>query len=275
MHVQGDQILLEEAKPQQHHVVGGPPWLEPLLSANFFAPCSTHASETSKAECNQFCLECVGSTAFCPSCLPSIHKHHPVIQIRRSSYHDVIRVAEIQRALDLSGIQTYIINSARVVFIRGRPQPRQGKGVTNNCHICGRSLLDTFRYCSLGCKLAGIKKYGDMTFLPQPKSSKGAEDPSGLRHRSKAMLVLPHSEQVDSFRPSHDYINSKVVYYNNDQCEKRLAHTRPTLHHQQTPNLLYNLIPPPQAPLTLHRNPKRRKGIPRRAPMGLCYQNSL
>ncbi|KAK7277455.1 hypothetical protein RJT34_22468 [Clitoria ternatea] len=139
-----------------------PRWLEPLLSTPFFKICRIHG-DAGRSECNMFCLDCYGD-AFCFYCCSSRHKDHQVIQIRRSSYHDVVRVAEIQKMLDISGVQTYVINSARVLFLNERPQPKSGKGVAHICEICGRSLLDPFRFCSLGCKLVGIKRNGDASF---------------------------------------------------------------------------------------------------------------
>jgi hypothetical protein len=56
----------------------------------------------------------------------------------------------------LSGIQHYVINGAKVLFLRPRPQPRPPKGVVApaRCAVDGRQLMDAHStYCSLRCKL--------------------------------------------------------------------------------------------------------------------------
>ncbi|KAL6138484.1 hypothetical protein ACLB2K_063766 [Fragaria x ananassa] len=149
-----------------------PPWLEELLTSSFFTICRTHG-DAARSECNMFCLDC-GGDAFCFYCRSSRHKDHQVIQIRRSSYHDVVRVSEIQKVLDISGVQTYVINSARVLFLNERPQPKAGiKGVPHICEICSRGLLDPFRFCSLGCKLVGINRNGDANFTLEARNEEG------------------------------------------------------------------------------------------------------
>ncbi|KAL5982315.1 hypothetical protein ACLOJK_016386 [Asimina triloba] len=202
-----------------------PAWLKSLLGTTFFTPCKFH-SDSFKNECNMYCLVCMNG-GLCSSCLVS-HRDHHVIQIRRSSYHDVIRVSEIQRVLDISGVQTYVINSAKVVFLNERPQPRPGKGGVNSCKVCDRSLLDSFSFCSLGCKLAA-----------------GCAS-SPARHRRKAMAEQSSPDSHDSWPPSHP---------RNGEKSSQLC-----------------ISPPPTPPpgIVNYRTVNRRKGIPHRAPMGIC-----
>ncbi|KAJ1274774.1 hypothetical protein BS78_05G087200 [Paspalum vaginatum] len=115
-----------------------PSWLELLLATKFFTTCTNHLL-ASRNECNLFCTNC-----------------------KAPPYECVI----IEDILDISDVQTYIINSARVVFLNERPQQcgsrvsicRGPSSPAHNCEIYGRTLLDAFFFCSLGCNLMGIKE---------------------------------------------------------------------------------------------------------------------
>ncbi|KAH1210695.1 hypothetical protein GmHk_15G044945 [Glycine max] len=77
----------------------------------FFVQCKVH-TDFHKSECNTYCSDCMNG-ALCSACLAS-HREHKAIQTRRSSYHDAMRVSEIQKILDITGVQTYTITCAKI-----------------------------------------------------------------------------------------------------------------------------------------------------------------
>lgn len=95
------------------------------------------------------------SMGYCTYC-PQRASKPRLLQIRRSTYHEVVKAADVSRLADVSGIQHYVINGAKVLFLRPRPQPRPPKGVVApaRCAVDGRQLMDAHSsYCSLRCKL--------------------------------------------------------------------------------------------------------------------------
>ncbi|CAO2837995.1 unnamed protein product [Amaranthus hypochondriacus] len=248
MGILNQEPTIREIKPKNRRIMGGggpddedfnrwPPWLKPLLREKFFVQCQIHA-DSRKTECNMYCLDCMNAS-LCSLCLLH-HRHHRVIQIRRSSYHDVIRVCEIQKVVDISGIQTYIINSARVVFLNERPQPRPGKGVTNTCQVCERSLLDSFRFCSLGCKIIGTSK--------------------NFHNKKKMKRAMDRSDSEDSYS-STSTTTTTSHHRHHRKKEKELMDK----YNKGVPSFTPSTPPPTCAN---YRTAKRRKGIPHRAPFG-------
>ncbi|XP_035551082.1 uncharacterized protein LOC118349671 isoform X1 [Juglans regia] len=231
-----------------------PSWLESLLSTDFFSVCSNHKN-ASRSECNMFCLDCHNHDAFCFYCRSTRHRDHLVIQIRRSSYHDVVRVAEIEKVLDITGVQTYVINSARVLFLNERPQPKiTGKGSSHLCEVCKRSLLDPFRFCSLGCKLVGIKKKGDSSFNLSMNNDHEIKGSGERMPRRFFPVKEDDDEEHDELREGRRMIQLQ------DMIRYRSSMSHPADHHHQHDNL------PTISNVVVSR--RRRKGIPRRAPLG-------
>lgn len=76
------------------------------------------------------------------------------MQVRRYVYCDVVRAMDIGPHIDTCGVQCYIINQAKVMFLNPRPQSKPGKaGAPDTCRTCRRHLRDGFSYCSLACKV--------------------------------------------------------------------------------------------------------------------------
>uniref|UniRef100_A0A0D9VCR5 B box-type domain-containing protein n=1 Tax=Leersia perrieri TaxID=77586 RepID=A0A0D9VCR5_9ORYZ len=135
-----------------------PGWVGALVEESFFVPCPLHEA-AKKNEKNIFCLSCCAS--ICPHCSPS-HHHHPLLQVRRYVYNDVVRLDDLDKLVDCSYVQPYTINSAKVVFLKPRPQSRPFKGSGNVCLTCDRVLQEPHHFCSLSCKLDHVIAHGDI-----------------------------------------------------------------------------------------------------------------
>ncbi|KAK7272193.1 hypothetical protein RJT34_28640 [Clitoria ternatea] len=209
-------------------------WLEKLLSiTTFFSACTLHA-ERPKSECNTYCIDC--SEEFCYHCGLSSHKDHRQIQIRKSSHHEAVREEDIKKELDSNGVQTYVINSSRVIFLNKRRHnhpnsQKRGKNCSyrSQCKICSRNLMEPFRFCSLGCKLAWVK-------------SESGSNVTRVKEEATEEKGITRTE------PSKEDIELK------DQDSKPVYESMVSSHNAQS------------IPKVIGFRSKRRKGIPHRAP---------
>ncbi|CAK8578213.1 unnamed protein product [Lathyrus sativus] len=224
-----------------------PAWLERLMGETFFGGCGVH-QDRKKNEKNVLCLHCCLSV--CPHCLPS-HRHHPLLQVRRYVYHDVVRLSDIEKLIDCSNIQGYTINGAKVIFIKERVQSRSCKDTANVCCSCHRILQEPFHFCSLSCKVDDMLCKG--------------ESLSSILYRFNESDFSYHSQFVEGLRVD----SSEVIDEDN-------AHFAPTTEEATCCSMNNNTISSceedhnnnkPNGNFFLSLGSCRRKGAPKRAPL--------
>lgn len=172
----------------------GPSWLPALFQRGYFEPpgCVEHlqaSRSAKKAELKFFCTDCE-SAPLCELCRDRRQDHggHCVLQIRRSSLCDGVRVADIVRRLDISGVQPYVINHHKIVFIHSRPQEVETQ-MQFKCEVCRRQLIERHRFCSLECKHAALPLDPSLSFRPGTQAAERAAavasqiDPNSGRKR--------------------------------------------------------------------------------------------
>lgn len=244
-----------------------PVWLQALLSEKFFSACGRHVA-SKKNERNIYCVDC--SLGICQHCL-STHSSHRLLQIRRYVYHDVIRLQDIQNLVDCALVQTYIINSARVVFLNQRPQPRPSKGLGNTCETCERSLQDAYRYCSVACKVDAVVEKGNclQTLLPRHNPLHISDMENGLPTASMRACDLETEEQLspnsvlegtNSPTSSGSTANDGVVWGNNTSSTA----TNARLPKKTRSSHSWKPAMSPKSEILPFL--KRRKGTPHRSP---------
>lgn len=248
---------------------GKPGWLDALLTAKFFAACAKHAA-LKKNEQNIFCVDCC--VGICQHCL-SGHSPHRLLQIRRYVYHDVIRLQDILKLIDCALVQTYIINSAKVVFLNQRPQSRPSKVLGNTCETCERSLQDAFRYCSVACKVDVAFKHGKdlQNLIPRCNSLHisdlavhfpGERLKAGDLESDEQLSPISTLEGISSPTSSGSTTNDGVTW---GSVSCTAATTKSRLKRIYTPKLAKeNAAISPRSVIPLSFN--RRKGTPYRSP---------
>ncbi|XP_022755228.1 uncharacterized protein LOC111303319 isoform X1 [Durio zibethinus] len=238
-----------------------PAWLEALYSQKFFVGCSYHET-AKKNEKNVYCLDCCIS--ICPHCIPS-HRFHRLLQVRRYVYHDVVRLEDLQKLIDCSNVQAYTINSAKVVFIKKRPQNRQFKGAGNYCSSCDRSLQEPFIHCSLGCKVDFVLKHcKDLSpFLRTCNTLTLSPDflvPQDMGDDEMTNNETPHSTIVDS-------TDEPMSWSSGSSENMSMAYSDQIVRKKRSGLYLCGRSATKVSEEDMATSMSRRKGIPHRSPL--------
>ncbi|KAE8713767.1 PLATZ transcription factor family protein isoform 2 [Hibiscus syriacus] len=190
-----------------------PPWLKPLLREQFFVQCKLHI-DSHKSECNMYCLDCMNGS-LCSCCL-AYHRDHRYIQIRRSSYHDVIE-SRIQKYLDISGVQTYVINSAKVSSsMKGLNQGLEKVSSTLVMSVIEALWIPSaFALLIVGTSKNFQKKKRQMSMESESEDSYSSSSSHGKSNNNKVL----------SFSPSTPPPNS--VNYRSGKRRKGIPHRAP------------------------------------------------
>lgn len=191
-------------------------WIHHMLKCEFFSTCPRHRDHK-KAEATYFCTDCC-CRPLCGHCTTQ-HIGHRMIQIRRYVYCDVVRATDMSPHVDISGIQTYIINQAKVMFLNQRPQSKMSRpGASDACTICARTLREGCSYCSLACKIESLVASGKLS-APTSGSASDSSDcwPSSssggvnnTHHHAHGQAGAPDSGSGDS-SSSHELVAGLVA----------------------------------------------------------------
>ncbi|OIV99881.1 hypothetical protein TanjilG_26219 [Lupinus angustifolius] len=175
-----------------------------------------------------------------------------LLQVRRYVYHDVVRLEDLQKLIDCSNVQAYTINSAKVVFIKKRPQNRHFKGSGNYCTSCDRSLQEPFIHCSLGCKICNSLQLGPDFLIPQDMM--GEDEMT----RSSSTIV-DCDEPISSYSGSSGSENMSSMACTTEIVRKRRSGWNVCARLITNNNKVSDE--------DIATNMSRRKGIPHRSPM--------
>ncbi|KAI0494910.1 hypothetical protein KFK09_025056 [Dendrobium nobile] len=193
--------MLEEKNSKKKTKI--PSWLELLLATKFFGACAEHQGIKKKIERNIYCVDCNESMcSFCVSSPSCSHRYHRLLQIRRYIYQNVIRIRDMQKLIDCSEVQPYIVNGAKVVLLNPKMQSKPSKPAvagTSFCKSCQRTVAEHNGYCSIACKV--FRKVAQSPELEADFLSDGSCSPAKLEDLKLSPEVAP-TFSIDSLQPS-------------------------------------------------------------------------